>query len=160
MTQGLILIDHGSRRRQANLQLACMARLVQQQAGDAVYVRHAHMELAAPTLAEAFAACVHAGVEEIVIHPFFLAPGRHASEDIPRLAAEAAASFPQIPYRVSAPLGVHPWLGRLVLERCGLTLRGPDFVSAAPSPACPEDPAACTQPWCGPRAERAIAGEG
>ena len=48
-------------------------------------VHFAHMELAAPTLEQAFDACVSDGAREIVVHPYFLAPGRHSTDDIPRL---------------------------------------------------------------------------
>jgi sirohydrochlorin ferrochelatase len=49
-----------------------------------------------------------------------LAPGRHASEDIPRLVKEAASGSPDVSYRVTEPLGVHELLGRVVLDRCGV----------------------------------------
>ena len=42
-------------RDEANRMLECMANLVQHMVGDAVVVRHAHMELAEPSVAEGFA---------------------------------------------------------------------------------------------------------
>ena len=75
------------------------------------------MELASPTIDEGLAGCVEAGATEIVVHPYMLAPGRHSREDIPALAARAAAAHPGITVRVSEPLGVHEKLIDVVLSR-------------------------------------------
>lgn len=112
----ILLVDHGSRRAAANAQLEALARLVQERAPDA-FVRVAHMELASPTIAEAFEACAR-DADEVVVVPCFLAPGRHASEDIPRMVAEAAAGH-SVRWRVADVLGAHPLLAELVLVRAG-----------------------------------------
>jgi sirohydrochlorin ferrochelatase len=52
----------------------------------------AHMEIATPTVADAVASAVAAGASRVVIAPYFLSDGRHMSEDIPALAAAAAAA--------------------------------------------------------------------
>lgn len=112
----ILLVDHGSRRPEANAQLDTLAGLVRQRAaGASVHV--AHMELASPTIAEGFEACVASGADEIIVVPCFLAPGRHASEDIPRLVADAAAAHPDASWRVTDVLGAHPLLAELVLVR-------------------------------------------
>lgn len=81
-----------------------VARLTRERIGG--IVEHAHMELAEPTVAQAFSTCVRLGAEHIVVHPYFLAPGRHSTVDIPRLAAEAAAQFPGVTFAVTEPLGI------------------------------------------------------
>jgi sirohydrochlorin ferrochelatase len=43
--------------------------------------------------------------------------------DIPRLVAAAARAFPGVEYCVTQPLGVHPKIGEVVLERAGLLAR-------------------------------------
>lgn len=116
----ILLVDHGSRRDEANQSLVKLAALVNSQVGPDVFVSYAHMELASPTIAEGYATCVESGAEEVIVHPYMLAPGRHASEDIPNLVKAAASSFPEVSYRVTEPLGVHELLARLVLERCGM----------------------------------------
>ena len=47
------------------------------------------------------------GASTVVVCPYFLSPGRHWQEDIPRLAAAAAEKHPDIAYAVTAPIGVH-----------------------------------------------------
>lgn len=95
-----------------------IAEAVRAQGEPGLIVRHAHMELAAPSLVDAMDACVEAGAEKVVVHPYFLTPGRHATSDIPRMAKEAAARHPGLEVRVTAPLGVHPLLASIVLDRC------------------------------------------
>jgi sirohydrochlorin ferrochelatase len=75
------------------------------------------MEIATPTLRDALEACFAQGAREIVIVPYFLSPGRHVSEDIPRMANEAAQGLDGVRVLVSAPLGPDEALARLVLAR-------------------------------------------
>ena len=119
--RAILLVDHGSRRAEANLQLEELAELIRKRQPLTV-VAIAHLEIAPPSLGEAIDACVKRGARTIVIHPYFLGPGRHTSEDIPRLVQEASARHPGIELQVSAPLGVHHKLVEVVLERvkaCG-----------------------------------------
>lgn len=116
MSRAILLVDHGSKFEPANRMLESVADLVRSRsAGASVFT--CHMELAEPTLSQAFAAAVAGGATEIVVHPYFLAPGRHATRDIPRLAAEAAAAFPGVAWRVTEPLGLHAKIAEVILER-------------------------------------------
>ena len=114
--RAIVLVDHGSRVAEANAQLERVAECLRERVPERL-VRTAHLEIEPPFLGDTIDACVAAGVREIVVHPYFLAPGRHGSEDIPRLAAEAAARHPGVAVRVSEPLGVHPGIVDAVLER-------------------------------------------
>jgi sirohydrochlorin ferrochelatase len=115
----LVLVDHGSRFPAANDMLADVAKLVQERSGlERVY--HAHMELAEPSIRQAFEAAVRDGATTVLYHPYFLSPGRHSMSDIPRMVAEAAQDFPGVAYCVTEPLGLHPKIGEVVLERAGL----------------------------------------
>ena len=116
-SRAILLVDHGSRVETANAQLAEIARRVAHHAGEDVIVRHAHMELARPSIAEAIDALAALGVTDVVLVPYFLAPGRHATIDIPRLARQAAAHHPQLDVRVAECLGVHDLLAQLALVR-------------------------------------------
>jgi sirohydrochlorin ferrochelatase len=112
----ILLVDHGSRRREANEQLREVAERLRARDPDRI-VRIAHLELAKPTIAEGIADCVAAGAREIVVHPYLLAPGRHSRDDIPAQAERAAREHPGVRVRVSEPLGVHEKLVDVVLER-------------------------------------------
>ena len=112
----VILVDHGSKRPAANALLDDVAQMFSA-VSAAPIVEIAHMELAEPSLAHAFKRCVERGAARIVIHPYFLAPGRHSTEDIPRMAEEAAQAYPGVSYVVSEPLGLDTAIGGVIQQR-------------------------------------------
>jgi len=120
MRQAILIIDHGSKRGEANVMLECVASLVQAMAGSDVVVRHAHMEIASPSIAEGLAACVQAGATEVIAFPYMLSPGKHSTGDIPRLVAEAARPHGGVTFRVTPAFGVHEKLAELILLRAGV----------------------------------------
>jgi sirohydrochlorin ferrochelatase len=80
-------------------------------------VEPAHMELAEPTIAQAVARCAAAGAQRVVIAPYFLSRGRHVQQDIPSLAAEAAAANPGVECVVAEPIGIDSLMAQLVENR-------------------------------------------
>lgn len=113
---GIVVVDHGSRRAESNELLLDVVAMFREQSGYDI-VEPAHMEIAEPTIQNAFDRCVERGATLVVIHPYFLAPGRHWKDDIPNLAAEAAKRHPQIEYLVTAPLGLHPLMSNIMQQR-------------------------------------------
>ena len=99
MKRAVLLVDHGSRRAEANEQLEALARHLARRLPERL-VRVAHMELAEPDIGAGVEACVDAGAEEIVVIPYFLGPGSHTRRDIPRLVGEAAARHPELRVRI------------------------------------------------------------
>jgi sirohydrochlorin ferrochelatase len=120
--RAILLIDHGSVKPEANHMVSCMANLLQHLVGDGVLVRHAHMELAEPSIAGGFADCVRGGATEVIAFPYMLSPGKHVTRDVPRLVAEAARAFPNTVYRVTDAFGVHEKLAELIALRAGIEL--------------------------------------
>jgi sirohydrochlorin ferrochelatase len=116
---GLVVVDHGSRRVESNLAHEQSVR-AWEPARPYVAVEPAHMELAEPSIADAFARCVDQGATTVIVAPYFLGPGRHWDRDIPALAAQAAADHPGVRWLVSAPLGPDPRLLDLLEERVGV----------------------------------------
>ena len=85
------------------------------------------MELAEPSIATAFGRCVQQGAGTVVVHPYFLLPGKHWDQDIPRLTAKAAAEHPGVQYLVTAPLGLHRLMAKIMDQRirhCLACVRG------------------------------------
>jgi sirohydrochlorin ferrochelatase len=117
----IILVDHGSRRAESNDLLIELVEAYRQHSG-ATIVEAAHMELAEPSIATAFGRCVDQGAQRVVVVPYFLGPGRHWHEDIPRLATEAADPYRGVEFLVAAPLGVHPLILRIIDERVAESL--------------------------------------
>ena len=116
MNRAILLVDHGSRREQANAQLEALAEKIRERVNDrSVFV--AHMELAPPNIGAGIDACVADGAEQIVVHPYFLGPGRHTTHDIPEQVERAAARHPGVRITISQPLGLHPALLDAVIDR-------------------------------------------
>lgn len=118
--KAILLVDHGSIRREANDMLIDVASLVQRMAGSDVVVKYAHMELAEPTIAQGFADCVEAGATDVVVFPYMLSPGRHSTTDVPRMVKEAAAKYPGVTFSVTPAFGIEERLGEIVLARAGI----------------------------------------
>ena len=113
---GVIIVDHGSRRRESNDLLLEVVDHFAQSTGLSI-VEGAHMELAEPSIETAFSRCVQRGARKVAIFPYFLLPGRHWEQDIPRLASEAAQKHPGIQYLVTAPFGLHALMATVMAER-------------------------------------------
>jgi sirohydrochlorin ferrochelatase len=113
---GVILVDHGSRRDESNALLLDVVRDFAANSGFSI-IEPAHMELAEPSIATAFARCVERGANTVIVFPYFLLPGRHWNEDIPRLAAAAAAQHAGVRYLVTAPFGLHPLMAEVMQQR-------------------------------------------
>ncbi len=118
MKPGLIIVDHGSRREQSNLMLEELASLFAARFEERyAIVEPAHMEIAEPSIATAYARCVDRGATRIVVVPFFLGPGKHWTSDIPGLTAQAATAHPQTTYHISPYLGIDDLILDLLAKR-------------------------------------------
>lgn len=118
MTDGdaIILVDHGSRRAEANAHTDKLASLLRRERPGWL-IRCAHLELSEPFVPDVIDSCVREGARQIFLHPFFLLPGRHTRDDLPRLAEEARERHPSVRLHVTATLGLDPKLVQIVLDR-------------------------------------------
>lgn len=113
--RALLLIDHGSRAAEANQLSQRFGKTLGQKSGIPVYV--AHMELAAPTIADQFMAARSDGCTHVDVLPLFFAPGKHLRTDIPALLSAASAAT-GLPYTLGSAMLEDPdfliyCLGRL-----------------------------------------------
>src|SRR3954467_675239 len=118
MKNGIIIVDHGSRRGGGNVMLEEVAGLFPRRFAERFeIVEPAHMELAEPSIGTAYSKCVARGATRIVVCPFFLGPGKHWTSDIPRLAADANRAPPATEYHVTMPLGIDDLILELLAKR-------------------------------------------
>jgi len=110
---GVIIVDHGSKRAAANEMLEEVVERFKSFSGRE-NVQVAHMEIVEPSISQAFDACVAKGATAVIVHPFFLSPGKHATKDIPALLKSAAAKHPNIPYSLANTMGLHPLMSELI----------------------------------------------
>ena len=116
MKRAILLIDHGSRRAEANALLEDVADQVRRRAPESI-VEIAHLEIAEPDIAEGIDACVKKGATQIVVHPYFLGSGRHTTEDIPAHVERARKKNSNIRILISEALGGHAALIDAILDR-------------------------------------------
>jgi sirohydrochlorin cobaltochelatase len=76
-----------------------------------------------PTLCEAATECVRQGAATLIVQPYFLIAGHYVRNELPRLVDEAGRACPRAEFRVAEPLGAHPALVELVVERASAALR-------------------------------------
>ena len=119
MKTGVLLIDHGSRFKGANHMLFDVVKRVRDTRPD-LLVYGAHMELAPPTIDTGVRWLINRGISRLIAHPYMLAPGRHATRDIPDLVHTAMQAYPEVDYTITAPLGVADELVQLILKRSQL----------------------------------------
>jgi sirohydrochlorin ferrochelatase len=115
MKTSLVLIAHGSRQPDANKDLFDLADEIR---GSGKYqrVEAAFLELAEPDMRTA-ARRVAAEVERVILLPYFLSAGVHVKRDLTKLRDELSVEFPKVTVLLAEPLGPHPLLRELVLER-------------------------------------------
>ena len=120
---GVIVVDHGSRRDQSNQMLLEVVATFRQRS-EYTIIEPAHMDLAEPSIETAYGRCVDRGAKLVIIHPYFLLPGRHCYEDVPALATAASQRYPQVPFVVTEPVGLHPLMVEIIEQRIRDCLEG------------------------------------
>ena len=113
---GILIVGHGSRRAEANEDVRQAARRIGERGGFAL-VEPAFLEIEHPNVAEGFTRLVAQGAREIIVHPYFLSPGRHTRGDLPEEVSEVALRHPHVGYRITEPLSAHPLVIEASIER-------------------------------------------
>jgi sirohydrochlorin ferrochelatase len=111
-----LLIAHGSRREEANLDLARLAAALCERNIFPI-VEIAYLELAQPAIPEGCRACVERGARHVLLLPYFLSAGAHAKDDLERFRGELALAHPQVRFTLCKPLSMHPLLIEIVVDR-------------------------------------------
>jgi sirohydrochlorin ferrochelatase len=114
--RALLLIAHGSRRPEANADLAFVADEMAAR-GRYPVVQVSYLELAEPSIPDGGALCVERGATEVILLPYFLSPGVHVHEDMTEARDGLAGRFPHVTFRLAEPLGRHPLLLDVVEQR-------------------------------------------
>lgn len=116
MATAILLIAHGSRRAEANADLARIAEMLKHRRPDAL-IETCYLELTEPTIPQGAAACVQRGAREVRMLPFFLSPGTHVVDDLEGYRSTFEAEYPETRFSLCPPLGLHPLLIDILLER-------------------------------------------
>jgi sirohydrochlorin ferrochelatase len=113
---GIIVFAHGSRVESANEAVRAAARdLLRELSGKQVIA--AFLELGTPDLETAADQLVNAGVERLVIIPYFLTLGLHMERDLPPLVDRITRNHQGLRVEVAPPLDGHPGLITILADR-------------------------------------------
>jgi sirohydrochlorin cobaltochelatase len=113
----VLIVGHGSRDAAANAEFAALVARYQARRPE-LELRYGYLELARPSLAEAWAAL---GPErrQVIVLPLFLFAAGHVKQDIPLALAEARRQSPAIEFLIAREIGVHQGMVELALQRAG-----------------------------------------
>ena len=114
MKTAYILFAHGSRVESANEACRDVARQLAS-AGGYETVEVAFLDCTPPDLLTVVGTLAGQGYEKLIVLPYFLTLGRHAAEDLPRIAAEASRIYPGIEVQIAAAMHGHPALVQVLL---------------------------------------------
>jgi len=119
MSSAILLIAHGSRRRAANDDLRELAKMMGERLPEEI-IECAYLELAEPTIPQGMQACIEQGATSVRMLPYFLSAGAHVSDDLEQYRREFAAAYPAADVQLCPPIGLHPKLVDVLLERLAM----------------------------------------
>jgi sirohydrochlorin cobaltochelatase len=115
MKTAVILFAHGSRDPLWRLPIEAVATEIRARQPE-VPVCCAYLELCLPSLQQAAADFIAAGVQKIRVFPLFLGVGKHAREDLPRILEEIRTSHPGLHLELLPTAGESPRLTALMAD--------------------------------------------
>lgn len=113
---GMIVLGHGSRRKEVSLQFTAMVERVASRMRGA-RVLPAFFSLGEPTLADQVRELVSQGCRRIVVMQYFLYNGVHIEQDIPQMIAALREEFSGVEFAVQPTLQDDPALEGLIVAR-------------------------------------------
>jgi len=123
MREGVIILAHGSRGARAEETLKETASRVRSSLGGTSVIL-AFLQFNRPSLAEAIAAAAGEGLDQVIVVPFFLAPGVHVEQDIPRELEEARRKHPGMRILYARSLGADPRIAEILVDRVAKARHG------------------------------------
>lgn len=123
LTTGIVLFAHGSSVDEANRGVHDLAGKIAA-AGPYPYVRAAFLEGAQPDLLAAVREAAEAGLEHLIVIPYFLTVGLHLRRDMPKLVAAAREEYPNLQIAIGKSLEGHPMMPSIILGRVEEVLQG------------------------------------
>lgn len=114
MKRGVLLIDRGSREKEAKEELDIICKKIQEK-GDYVFSDYCFLEVIPPFIEEGVKKCLEHKIESLTIVPYFLYPGKKV-----KAAVNDAIKFQSgtdVKFVVSKPMSMHKTMSELVENR-------------------------------------------
>lgn len=115
--KALLLVAHGSRRKQSNDEVVVLAEKLNNNCADQYSIIHAaFLELAETLIPDGIRKCVDDGAKEIIVLPYFLNSGRHVVEDIPEIVNDTKQLYPDVDIKIAPHLGASELMMELLIS--------------------------------------------
>jgi sirohydrochlorin ferrochelatase len=121
--KSLLLVAHGSRKESSNDAVEQLVSKLREKLVGSGFdeITHAFLELTEPSVPAGIKTLVDVGSTEIVVMPYFLAPGTHVVDDLPELVDDARKTHPLVSFVVTPHLGEVDGMVSLILQSAGAT---------------------------------------
>ncbi len=120
--KALLLIAHGSRRKQSNDEVFALAERLRNNCSEQYNIIHAgFLELADVLIPDGIKKCADDGATEIIVLPYFLNSGRHVVEDIPNIVNETIPHYPDVDIKIAQHLGASDLIIDLLITTANST---------------------------------------
>ena len=120
MKRGLLLIDRGSREREASEELEIICKGIKEK-GDYIFTDFCFLEVEPPYIEDGIAKCLKEDIDSLTIVPYFLYPGKkvkNAVTDVMKFQKNT-----NIKFVVTKPMSMHKTLVEIVENRIETTLK-------------------------------------
>lgn len=114
--EGILYICHGSRLKKACDEAIAFIEQCMKKNKNKI-TGYGFLELAVPTIEEAFERCVNRGATKIKVIPVLLLTAVHAKKDIPEALSRLHEKYPSVEIQYGRPIGVHSNMVDIVNER-------------------------------------------
>ena len=120
MKRGLLIIDRGSREREASEELETICAGIKSK-GDYVFTDYCFLEVEPPFIEDGISKCLKEDIDSLTIVPYFLYPGKKvkiAVTDTMKLQKDT-----QVKFLITKPMSMHKTLADIVENRIATTLK-------------------------------------
>jgi sirohydrochlorin ferrochelatase len=112
----VIYICHGSRVATGREQAAAFIKKCMNRVKVPIQ-EYCFLELASPTIEDAFISCINKGATKIAVIPVLLLTAAHAKKDIPNELDRLSSLYPNVHVKYGSPIGVNPKMVEPLIDR-------------------------------------------
>src|SRR5574338_362493 len=114
MKRGLLLIDRGSKEREAEEELEKICAAVGKK-GNYVFSEYCFLEVVPPYIEDGIKKCLESDIDSLTIVPYFLYPGKKVKAAVTQVMKYQTTT--SVKFLVTKPMSMHMTLVRLVKNR-------------------------------------------
>jgi len=115
--QILILLAHGSKRKESNLEIESLAKKIELfKLKEFEVVMPAFLEFEKPSITDAIDKCVRIGATKVTLLPYFLSAGVHITKDIPTEVEKSLQQNPNLKIKITDYFGSRDEIAEMLVK--------------------------------------------